>query len=147
MAELVRIVTPEDGAQAFASTTREPDEILTFDTDSAGQNYFVEIEGDIQVAGGGGGSVALYGVPSATGGYSIQVDNGAWVRRTALSDPVAGALSNGTHHIRIVGVIFQGNDNGAMGVEFGLNSQPGGATLTRLIGMTLRVMKATENFE
>lgn len=152
MEQLV-IVKPADGVQQFTAVARAADVRLQFLTPGRNQAFFFEVEGDIQVAGGGGGSVALYhdteseNESDAVGGYAVSIDGGAYVRRTSFSDPVAGPLTNGVHHIRMVGSILQGVEGGVFGVELGLNTQPGGATLTRLIGMILRVMPETMGFE
>jgi hypothetical protein len=152
MGQLLKIVEASED-QDFESTTREADEVLWFDTIGAGKRYVIEIIGDVQTAGSGGGSLALYHDTDsgedtdATGGFDIQVDNGAWVRRNSLSNAVTNSgLSNAVHHVHIVGVIYQGQENGRIGVEFGLGAQPGGASLTRMPGMFMRVTLESPEF-
>ena len=143
MSDVLKVATQAQQVNAASLTA---DEALTFNTWSAGLTYKLDISVWVTVAGGGGGAVGITGPADATGGYDITLDNNAPVRKTSLNDPVSGnstIVPNGNHKVRIEGIVFQGNDNGPIAFRFGLNNQPGGATITRMIGGSMKADAAT----
>jgi len=140
------ILKVADQAQQVSAASLTEDEVLKFNTWSAGLTYKLDISVWVNVQGGGGGSVGITGPASATGGYDITLDNMAPVRKTSLNDPVSGnsgVVANGQHKVRIEGIVFQGQDNGPIAFRFGLNNQPGGATITRMAGGSMKAEAAT----
>ncbi|HKS16895.1 MAG TPA: hypothetical protein VJU16_06255 [Planctomycetota bacterium] len=134
MSDVLKVATE---AQAVSVASLQEDAVLKFNTMSAGLTYKFKVTTWVNVQGGGGGAVGITGPPNATGGYDITLDNNASVRKTNLNDPVSGNSSivpNGQHKVTIEGIVFQGADNGPIAFRFGLNNQPGGASITRMIG-------------
>jgi hypothetical protein len=114
------------------STTFEnhPEVYVTFSQQETEAGFVLEIEGRVNVQGGGGGRLQFTGPSGAVIQGHASLDNGAPVFFAGFDSPIGGAIGNGNHCFKIWALLLMGVNPGPVQLQAALNSQPGGASMT-----------------
>jgi len=124
-------ISREDVMVDTVAFINAPEIYFNVPQDQTGNAFKMEIEGRINVAGGGGGRLQFTGPAGAQIQGHGYIDNGAPAFFSGFESPIGGAgVGNGNHRFRVWALVQTGSTPGSIQLQIGLNSQPGSASMT-----------------
>lgn len=126
----VNQISRDDVVAGSTSFVDAPEVVAQVSVNELQAGITLEIEGRINVQGGGGGRIQFTGPAGAQIQGHADVDNGAPAFFSGFGTPIGGAIGNGNHKFRVWAVVQTGDNQGPIQLQIALNSQPGAAQLT-----------------